>query len=128
MVFSPPSVCALKTSVARYLSGSRAARVDGAGAVLAFTAATLAFTFVLTFMLTFVSFAGPRVHPLSISAVADRARTKQKTRGLTITTLGRASAVFIGHSLKEIRAQARKVETRGFRGKDHSIADPYPPV
>src|SRR5688572_22017994 len=107
IVFSPPSVSALKTSVPRYLSGSRAASVEGAVAVLAFAAVrfALAFTFVLTFKFTFDS-AGPRAHPLAVSS---RARTNINTGGLRFLTRGLASAVFIyGHSPKEIRTRVRQ--------------------
>jgi hypothetical protein len=65
-VFSPPSVSAVKTSVARYVLGSRAASVDGGAALtLAFVfvlATVLVFVLILVFMFAFAS--GPREHPL----------------------------------------------------------------
>src|SRR4030081_3920237 len=57
IVFSPPAVSALNTSVARYFSGSRALTPDsGAGELLALTFAGVVFVFpaTLTFELVFV--------------------------------------------------------------------------
>ena len=72
----------MKTSVARYVSGSRAASADGGAALtLAFTFATLVFVLILVFMLAFAS--GPRAHPLIVKTVIEIARTRIRTGGLT---------------------------------------------
>src|SRR5207302_1270972 len=55
IVFSPPPVSAVKTSVARYVSGSRALMPESSsGEALAFTFAGMLFVFATVFVFAFV--------------------------------------------------------------------------
>jgi hypothetical protein len=84
IVFSPPAVSALNTSVARYFSGSRVLTPDsGAGELLALTFAAVVFVFAatLTFALVFVSDAGRQLLTTMTSRIVV---AKQKNVGLLI--------------------------------------------
>src|ERR1700730_19108751 len=81
IVFSPPAVSALKTSVARYFSGSRVLTPDneaGELLVLRFAGVVFAFAERLTFELVLVSDAGRQLLAMTTSR---RVATKQNAAG-----------------------------------------------
>src|SRR3954463_7336694 len=86
IVFSPPSVSALRTMVARYLSGSRAAIPERVSELLFAFALLLLFKFVLVltsvFVLVLVLVAVPQ--PLTIAASVKAAIAKYRLVGLKL--------------------------------------------